>query len=365
MYSFYNNVFRGKKIFITGHTGFKGSWLSLFLEKLGASICGYAMDPPTQPNHYNLLSLNLESHIGDILDYHLLQQVMKEFSPEIVFHLAAQPIVRLSYEIPRDTFEINIIGTVNILDIARKLPSVRIVIIVTSDKCYENQEWVWGYREKDPMGGHDPYSSSKGCAELVTACFRDSFFHPQFSGNDRHVKVASVRSGNVIGGGDWATDRLVPDIVRATTMGKKVAIRNPYSIRPWQHVLDPLNGYLNLCWRLIEGKKDFDQAWNFGPENEGMITVGEVVIRMKELWNKIEAQYTANTDQRHEASLLKLDCSKANSFLQWKQLLDVQETIQYTVNWYKSYYELNRVISHQQLNDYLEKAVQKKVIWAS
>jgi len=281
----FNNIYKNKKVLITGHTGFKGSWLALWLKELGAEVIGYALKPPTTPSHYELLTqqptdnLNIISIEGDIRNYIKLNEIFQSYKPEIVFHLAAQPLVRYSYINPVETFETNVMGTINVFEACRNCESVRAIVNITSDKCYENKEWVWGYRESDPMGGYDPYSASKGCAELVTSAYRNSFFTPSYPLTDSppRVLLASARAGNVIGGGDWADDRLIPDIMRATAKNESVIIRNPKATRPWQHVLEPLSGYLLLGQKLLEGRKEFAGGWNFGPDDESNITVENLI----------------------------------------------------------------------------------------
>jgi CDP-glucose 4,6-dehydratase len=277
----FNGIYNNKTVLVTGHTGFKGSWLCFWLIQMGAKVIGYSLEPPTSPNHFELLNLDMVSVIGDIRDSDKLNAVFAQYQPEIVFHLAAQPLVRLSYKEPVETFETNVIGTLKVFEACRNTKSVRAIVNITSDKCYENKEWVWGYRENDPMGGYDPYSASKGCAELVTSSYRNSFFNVNEYGKSHNVLLASCRAGNVIGGGDWAKDRLMTDIMVAVSEGKKVVIRNPRATMPWQHVLEPLSGYLMLGQKLFEGKKEFAQAWNFGPGEQGAITVKEVVENIK------------------------------------------------------------------------------------
>ena len=277
----FNGIYNNKTVLVTGHTGFKGSWLCFWLIQMGAKVIGYSLEPPTSPNHFELLNLDMVSVIGDIRDSNRLNAVFAQYQPEIVFHLAAQPLVRLSYKEPVETFETNVIGTLKVFEACRNTKSVRAIVNITSDKCYENKEWVWGYRENDPMGGYDPYSASKGCAELVTSSYRNSFFNVNEYGKSHNVLLASCRAGNVIGGGDWAKDRLMTDIMVAVSEGKKVVIRNPRATMPWQHVLEPLSGYLMLGQKLLEGKKEFAQAWNFGPGEQGAITVKEVVENIK------------------------------------------------------------------------------------
>jgi len=277
--------------------------------------------------------------------------------------MAAQPLVRLSYREPLDTFETNVMGTANMLNACRPVESVKAIVNITTDKCYENREWVWGYREIDPMGGHDPYSASKGCAELVTSSFRNSFFNPEKYGKDHHVLLSSVRAGNVIGGGDWSDDRLIPDIMKAVSKNEEVVIRSPKSTRPWQHVLDPLSGYLQVGQNLLEGKKEFSGAWNFGPSDEGSITVLEVVQNIKKSWDKIKYRVETHGDNLHEANLLKLDCSKAHMELRWKSIWDSEKTFEATTAWYKEYYEGGRIISEEQLGRYIQDAENRKISW--
>ena len=329
------NFWKSKKVFLTGHTGFKGSWLALWLLSMGADLCGYSLDPPTDPSLYRLLDFGtqLKSIRGDIRDLPALESAMRVFQPEVVIHMAAQPLVRLSYENPVETYAVNVLGTVHLLDAVRRTESVRAVVIVTSDKCYENQEWQQPYREHEPMGGHDPYSSSKGCAELVTAAYRRSFFHA-----GKPVAVASARAGNVIGGGDWALDRLVPDIMRAFSLGKPVEIRNPESVRPWQHVLEPLAGYLALAERLVSDGPAFAEGWNFGPSDSDARPVGYLVSELARLWGDTACWHSSESEKVHEAHLLRLDSSKARAQLGWTPCWSLDETLAHTVEWYKMFY---------------------------
>lgn len=332
---------QNRKVFITGHTGFKGSWLTLWLLKLGAEVHGYALEPPTEPSLFNLLGLNcptpkLFSRIADIRDSSALATAVQQAQPEIVIHMAAQPLVRDSYLIPVDTYAINVMGTVNILEAVRHCPSVRAVVNVTTDKCYENKEWVWGYREDEPMGGFDPYSSSKGCSELVTAAYRQSYFNPRKS-TEHGVSLASARAGNVIGGGDWAADRLVPDIVRALLNKEPVNIRNPHAVRPWQHVLEPLSGYLCLAQHLYEQGTAFAEGWNFGPKTEDAKPVAWIVDHLCRLWGD-SASYTIDGGEHpHEAQYLKLDCSKAKARLGWQPRWNLETALEHIVAWTKAY----------------------------
>jgi CDP-glucose 4,6-dehydratase len=362
--SLFGGVYFGKTVLITGHTGFKGSWLKLWLKKMGAHVIGYSLEPPTTPNHWNLLELDTISIIEDIRKQNRLHDVLTQYQPEIVFHLAAQSLVRESYNDPVETFETNVLGSVKLFEACRHVDSVKAIINVTSDKCYENKEWPWGYREQEPMGGHDPYSASKGCAELVTACYQNSFFTASVE-TGIHIKLlASARAGNVIGGGDWANDRLIPDIMKAAAKEELVTIRNPSATRPWQHVLEPLSGYLLLGWRLLEGNPKFAEGWNFGPADDGFFSVLDLVKKVKESWEKVTYQVNENHRTLHEAHLLKLDCSKASSLLAWKGVWDTEKTIQKTVVWYRNYYRSDFVSSTDDLIEYIQDATAKNLIWA-
>lgn len=363
MLNLFKGIYAGKRVLLTGHTGFKGSWLSFWLTQLGAEVLGYALEPNTNPSHFSMLSIPMESVIGDIRDSKNLSDVFKRFQPEIVFHLAAQPLVRLSYHEPVETFQTNIMGTVNVLESCRQTPSVRSMINITSDKCYENKEWVWGYRENDPMGGYDPYSASKGCSELITFAYRNSFFNPDEYGSRHNILVASVRAGNVIGGGDWAKDRIITDLMESVSQGKKLHIRNPQATRPWQHVLDPLSGYLLLGQKLLEGNKEFGEAWNFGPSDDAAIPVVQMAQEMQKLWDNIDYQIEQNKDNPHEAGLLKLDCSKARMKLKWKGVWESRITFTKTIEWYRKFYEDEQVITENQLKEYLSDAVKAGLNW--
>lgn len=321
---------RGRRVFVTGHTGFKGSWLCCWLQRLGADVVGFSLAPPTSPSMFELAEVgsSMRSVIGDVRDLTALVGLMQDAQPEVVLHLAAQPLVRRSFLEPVDTFATNVMGTAHVLEAVRSTPSVRSVVVVTSDKCYENQEWAWGYREHEPMGGFDPYSSSKGCAELVTAAYRRSFMH------DRDVRVATGRAGNVIGGGDWAEDRLIPDMIRSWTAGRSVSIRSPQSVRPWQHVLEPLHGYLMLADRLL-ADPSAAEGWNFGPADSDARPVRWIVERLGEVWGD-GAQWELDPGPHpHEAHHLKLDCSKAKVELGWTPRLDLGEALDWTVEWYR------------------------------
>jgi CDP-glucose 4,6-dehydratase len=359
MNNHFRDIYKGKRILVTGHTGFKGSLLSQWLKELGADVIGYALEPPTKPNLFETLNLDekIVHIIGDVRDECHLLSVFETHQPEFVFHLAAQPLVRLSYKEPRLTYETNVMGTVNVLEGVRKTSSVMNCIIVTSDKCYENREWVYGYRETDPMGGYDPYSSSKGCAELVTAAYRKAFFNPEAYGKNHNVALSSVRAGNVIGGGDWGEDRIIPDCVRALSKGETIVIRNPSAIRPWQYVLEPLYGYLLLSARMDKEGAEYSGAWNFGPNDENIITVEELVKLVIENWEYGTYTIDAST-QPHEAGLLKLDASKARALIGWKPIYDVYETVEKTINWYKNFYI---GMSNEELHEFTVREIEEYV----
>lgn len=337
-----NSFWKDRKVFLTGHTGFKGSWMSLWLSYLGASVYGYALTPPANPNMFDLLDIKNElagNAIANIKDIGILLRAMNEAEPEIIIHLAAQPLVRDSYNIPVETYMTNVIGTVNVLEAARKIPSVRSVVIVTTDKCYENREWHRGYGENEPLGGYDPYSSSKSCAEIAAASWRNSFFNPSCYGNTHSTAIATARAGNVIGGGDWAKDRLVPDCIRSLISGERIIIRNPEAIRPWQHVLEPLSGYLLLARMLYEKGPGYGEAWNFGPDPSAERSVEWIVNEICSGWSNDNNGYRVekSPDQPHETNHLKLDCSKARDRLQWHPKWNLETAISKTVEWSKTY----------------------------
>ena len=322
----------GRRVLMTGHTGFKGSWMSLWLQDLGADLTGFALNPPTDPSLFQLAGVaeGMRSLHGDLRDLETLTSALADARPEIVFHLAAQSLVRESYEHPVETFSTNVLGTVHLLEAVRHTPSVRAVVIVTTDKCYENREWLWPYRENEAMGGHDPYSSSKGCAELVTSAYRRSFFA------DSSTVITSARAGNVIGGGDFARDRLIPDIVRGMTRGETIHIRSPHAVRPWQHVLEPLAGYLRLAERSFQDGSKVAEAWNFGPDDSDTRTVGWIVEKMIDRWPG--AQWTRDAGSHpHEAGLLKLDSSKARARLGWQPRLPLEQSLDWLIEWYRAY----------------------------
>ncbi|NLK83090.1 MAG: CDP-glucose 4,6-dehydratase [Lentisphaerae bacterium] len=359
----FNNVYAGRRVLITGHTGFKGSWLACWMQKLGADLLGYALNPSTSPSHFDLLKPPIKSVFGDIRDTEMLIRTVKEFRPEIVFHLAAQPLVRQSYQIPAETFAVNVMGTVNVLEACRQCSDIRAAVMVTSDKCYENRERHDPYRETDPLGGFDPYSASKGCAELVTASYRNSFFPASKYNFDHQMLLASARAGNVIGGGDWATDRLVPDLMRAAASGTTEKIRNPLAIRPWQHVLEPLSGYLLLGEKLLEGYIRAASAWNFGPQSADHVTVEETATALAQNWNAVKFTVEPPPSALHEAGILKLDCSKAAEQLNWHGVWNHQKAIEKTSAWYRRYYENGLLNTDDDLEAYLHDANRSNLDW--
>lgn len=348
----FNGFYKNKKILVTGHTGFKGGWLSLWLCVMGAEVLGFSLEPATSPSLYETLNLksSMESVLGDIKDKEHLQKVFEKFKPEIVFHLAAQPLVRLSYFDPVTTYETNVLGTLNILEAARNCPSVQAFVNVTSDKCYENRETDYGYCETDPLGGYDMYSSSKGCAEILTASYRRSFLK-----NGEPFALASARAGNVIGGGDWAADRLVPDCVRFITQNKPITIRNPEAIRPWQHVLEPLSGYLLLGQKLSENGIKYSESFNFGPCDNSVLTVEEITSKIVTIWGQGEV-IVQKDNTLHEAKLLKLNIKKAEEILNWKPLYNADKALESTVEWYKKFYGGEKMIefTEKQILNYSE-----------
>jgi CDP-glucose 4,6-dehydratase len=349
---------QGKKVFLTGHTGFKGSWLCLWLSSLGAEVTGYALEPPTNPSLFELARVeeSVTSIIADVRDLERLKSEMTNATPDIVIHMAAQPLVRDSYKIPVETYAINVMGTVHLLESVRACSSVKAVVNVTTDKVYENHEWVWGYRENEPFGGYDPYSNSKGCSELVTAAYRSSYFNPRDYGQ-HGVAVASARAGNVIGGGDWAGDRLIPDIIRAILAGEPVKIRNPHAIRPWQHVLEPLSGYLMLAQKLYEDGVRFVDGWNFGPLDEDARPVEWIVRQMCCQWENGASFEIDSGMHPHEANYLKLDCSKAKTELGWQPRWGLEQAIDSIVSWTRVYRDKGDLRSEtmRQIEEYLGK----------
>lgn len=338
----FDNFYKGKRILVTGHTGFKGSWLSIWLHELGAEVIGLSKDPYTERDNFVLSGIGDKIKVdvrADICDLEQMKIFFAEYQPDIVFHLAAQPLVRLSYEMPVETYQTNVIGTINILEAIRTTDSVKVGIMVTTDKCYENKEQIWGYRENEPMGGYDPYSSSKGAAEIAIASWRRSFFNPEDF--DKHGKsIASVRAGNVIGGGDWALDRIIPDCIRAIEANMPINIRCPKAIRPWQHVLEPLSGYMILAQKMWNDPVKYCEGWNFGPSIDTVSTVWDVANRVVDKYGKGLLRDLSNTEL-HEAQLLMLDISKSRFLLGWKPRMNIDQTIDLTVDWYKRYEFVN------------------------
>ncbi len=359
----FSKCYRHRRVLVTGHTGFKGSWLAFWLQSIGAEVCGIALPAEEQPNHFSLLDMKFRSETCDIRNADALQKLVCDFQPEVVFHLAAQSLVRRSYRKPLETFETNVLGTANLLEACRQCEAVRSIVVISSDKCYENREWIWGYRENDAMGGYDPYSASKGCSELLVNSWRRSFFHPEEYGRKHQVLLASARCGNVIGGGDWAEDRLVPDLMKAAAARQTVGIRNPQAVRPWQHVLEPLSGYMQLGQLLHNGQREFAEAWNFGPSGQDSIRVDEMVRALAATWPEISFRILPQADAPHEAGLLRLDCSKANGRMQWHSTWSVKETIQRTANWYHQFYRKNELYSAIDLADYCRAAAEQDLIW--
>ncbi len=349
------SFWRGRKVFMTGHTGFKGGWLSLWLQSLGAELTGFSLEPATDPGLFKVANVahGMTSLIGDIREGESLMRAIKDARPDVVIHMAAQPIVRYSYDHPVETYSTNVMGTVHLLEAVRAADTVRSVVIVTSDKCYENKEWVWGYRENEPMGGYDPYSNSKGCAELVVSAYRSSYFNS--ATYEKHgVAIASARAGNVIGGGDWAANRLVPDILRSVEASQPVEIRNPHAVRPWQHVLEPLMGYLMLAEKLHETGTEFAEGWNFGPNEEDAKPVSWIVEKMTEQWGNGASWVLDGQEHPHEAHYLKLDCSKAKARLGWHPRLDIELAIKNIIVWHRAYLagEDMRELTLNQINNF-------------
>lgn len=340
MVDLYDNFYKGKKVLVTGHTGFKGSWLSIWLHELGAKVVGVSLDPNTNRDNFVIsrVGAKLEADLrADIRDGQKMKEIFAEYQPEIVFHLAAQPLVRLSYEIPVETYEINVMGTIHIMEAIRSVDSVKVAVMITTDKCYDNNEQMEGYVETDPFGGYDPYSSSKGACEVAIQSWRRSFFNPADYGIKHTVSLASVRAGNVIGGGDWAVDRIIPDCVRALEDSRVINIRSPKAVRPWEHVLEPLSGYMLLAKKMWDNPTSYCEGWNFGPEAENILTVWEVAAAFVKGFGSGKLQDVSDLEAPHEARLLTLNINKAKARLGWRPRLTAEESIALTVDWYKRY----------------------------
>lgn len=340
MIDHFNAFYRGKRVLVTGHTGFKGSWLSIWLHELGAEVVGVAQDPFTERDNYVLSGIGKKIKAdlrADIRDCERLKEIFREYQPEIVFHLAAQPLVRLSYDIPVETYETNVMGTIHVLEAIRATESVKVGVMITTDKCYENKEQIWGYRENEPMGGYDPYSSSKGAAEIAINSWRRSFFNPKDYGTKHHVSISSVRAGNVIGGGDWALDRIIPDCIKALEANIPIEIRSPRAIRPWQHVLEPLSGYMLLAQKMWDEPTNYSEGWNFGPRTESITPVWDVAMEVVKEYGSGELKDLSDPNALHEAKLLMLDISKAKFQLGWEPRMNIHQCIALTVDWYKRY----------------------------
>ena len=355
----FGDRYRGRRVLLTGHTGFKGSWLALWLSELGAKVTGVALAPDTSPCHWDLINLDIAEQRLDIRDQIALARIVEDTQPEIVFHLAAQPLVRRSYREPLATWSTNVMGTANLLDACRHTASVRAIVVVTSDMCYENQEWSRGYRETDRLGGHDPYSASKAAAELVAGSYRDAFFHKPDA-----PLLATARAGNVIGGGDWAEDRLIPDLVRAIAAKTQLEIRSPQATRPWQHVLESLSGYLLLGQKLLERQHGYAAGGNFGPGPEANCSVAEVLKRLAAHWPELAWQ-TSNAPQPHEANLLYLDSAKAHAQLGWRPVWSLDDALTATADWYHAYLVEGRVESRAQLAAFIAKARAVRLEWVA
>ncbi len=345
------DIYRNRRVLLTGHTGFKGSWLALWLQNMGANITGLALAPNTQPNHWDLLDLGIEEYRTDIGDQDAVADAVQKTNPEIVFHLAAQPLVRYSYATPVETWKSNVMGSVHLLEACRNAPDLKAIVFITTDKCYENKESSKGYTEDDKLGGHDPYSASKAATEFVASSYRDAFFKGK-------PLIATARAGNVIGGGDWALDRIIPDLARAQANGEKLIVRSPNAVRPWQHVLEPLAGYLQLGQKLLEGKKEFEGAWNFGPEEKDIMSVGALLDHMK-------AEYVVQSNNDlHETKILMLDSTKAHQKLQWNPVMSINDQISMTGEWYSAFSKQKTVLTREQLSAYLNAAKKSKAVWA-
>lgn len=358
----FSDVYSGCRVLVTGHTGFKGSWLAFWLNELGARVAGISLSPCTQPNHWDLLNLFIDDHCQDIRDLEKIATIINTFRPEIVFHLAAQPLVRQSYIDPIDNWSSNVMGTAHVLEACRQSKSVRAVVAITTDKVYANFEWPWGYRENDRLGGHDPYSASKAACELLIDSYRNAFFSHENLSHSRPLLLASVRAGNVIGGGDWSEDRLIPDLVRSVAQGKPLIIRSPHATRPWQHVLECLAGYLLLGQKLLENDQEFATAWNFGSNQEDNRTVETVLSLLQSFWPELMWEQTKKT-QPHESTLLYLDYAKAREKLNWQPVWGLDQTLQLTADWYRQYQNRGIVLTNEHLTKYINDACTAGATW--
>jgi CDP-glucose 4,6-dehydratase len=354
MDTLFQNIYNDKTVLVTGNTGFKGSWLAYWLLKMGAKVIGYSNDIPTEPSHFKHLALHMPTVFADILDTKQLDKCLEEHQPDIVFHLAAQSLVTDSYKNPSYTYNTNVIGTLNVFEASRKCPSVKAIVNITTDKVYENLEKDIAYNESDRLGGYDIYSSSKACAEILSSSYRNSFLNLNEYNKTHQILLATARAGNVIGGGDWAADRLVPDLIRASVLKQKVQIRSLNAVRPWQHVLEPLFGYLILGQKLLNGEVEFADAWNFGPQYEQCVSVNELLMKFKSKWEVIDWDIDVKQNHFHEAGLLKLDSSKAIQKLNWKPAFDIDRTAEITLNWYRKFYENNTINTEHDLNEFIQ-----------
>ncbi|MBR2364083.1 MAG: CDP-glucose 4,6-dehydratase [Lentisphaeria bacterium] len=361
----FQGIYNKRRVLVTGFSGFKGAYLAYFLHRLGAEICGVAL-PVEEPSLCSIARIEklLRCEYCDIRDREKLEEIIQNFKPEMVFHLAAQSLVRKSYKEPVETFSTNVMGTVNLLECCRICESIRSIVVISSDKCYENRETLVPYKESDPLGGYDPYSASKGCTEIVAASYRKSFFPVEKYGKTHQILLGSCRAGNVVGGGDYACDRLIPDLVRGALEGKETLLRNPDSVRPWQHVWEPLSGYLALGAELFSGKREFAQGWNFGPEKENIVRVGEAAGLLQKYWGKIRIKIYSSGDQLHEANLLLLDSSKAREKLSWQSIWNMEKTFMATAQWYSSYHEEGIDLLEKQYEEYIYDAVKANVKWS-
>lgn len=365
MENLFGGIYKNRTVMVTGHTGFKGSWLVYWLEKMGAKVVGFSLDDPSDPCHFRLLGIKMDSISGDVRNLAQLEAAVDRYRPEAIFHLAAQALVRQSYAQPLETFQTNVMGTLNLLEVAKKMACVKALLCVTSDKVYENQEWPWGYRENDKLGGYDPYSASKACTEIALASYRNSFLNLKDYGTKHSMLVASVRAGNVVGGGDWGADRLIPDIVRACGRKEKLIIRNPGATRPWQHVLECLSGYLVVGQKLLEGKVEAAREWNFGPSETATLSVERVVQQVKQYWPAFNYEVQQSNSNPHEAHTLTLDSSLAHTKLGWRQVwTGTRQTFLKTIGWYQQYYEQGEVATEANLAEFVHDAKDGELPWA-